>query len=415
MSPRSRAATRGPLAAVVLTLAGLSLPAAALAQDVLELPVGDPARRDKTVALLLDGIADTADGAVLTPDEMASRLADTDILLVGEAHTAMAVHRAQLRLVRALLDAGRTVLVGLEMFPVTEQAHLDWWVRESPTEQEFVERAHWYEHWGYNWSYYRDVFLLAQQRGAPMYALNGPRDAVSAVRERGFDGLTEEERQGLAPSIDVDSDEHMRLFRAYFGDGDSAHMAMTEEQWRDMLAAQVTWDATMAWHAVRALDAHAGQDPIMVVLVGSGHVAYGLGIARQAARFFDGDVATLIPVPVEDEDGHPVSTVQASYADFIWGVPGEAAPLYPSLGVSVGSPAADAPGLPVLFVDEGAPGGAAGIRSGDRLLTLAGADLTDRETYNRLVAAARWGDVLELELARDGETVAVRVPLRRRR
>ena len=41
--------------------------AAALAEDPLHLPIGDAARRDREASVVLDGIVETAGGAVLTP------------------------------------------------------------------------------------------------------------------------------------------------------------------------------------------------------------------------------------------------------------------------------------------------------------------------------------------------------------
>jgi uncharacterized iron-regulated protein len=38
-----------------------------------------------------------------------------------------AAQRVQLRVIRALHDAGRKVMIGLEMFPYTEQKSLDHW------------------------------------------------------------------------------------------------------------------------------------------------------------------------------------------------------------------------------------------------------------------------------------------------
>ena len=40
---------------------------------------------------------------------------------------------------------------------------------------------------------------------------------------------------------------------------------------------------------------------------------------------------------LRDEDGDPVTAVQASYADFVWGLPPQADPLYPSLGLFAGA------------------------------------------------------------------------------
>ena len=408
-------ALRRVVASALLSLPLLMAGAApTLAQQVLDLDVGTPDRRDKHVAVVLDGIVDTRDGAVLTPDQAAARLERVRLLLVGEGHTAIDSHRAQESILRALVRAGRRVLIGLEMFPVTEQASLDAWIRQRPAEQEFVRSSHWYEHWGYNWGYYRDIFVFARRAGIPMFALNAPREVVTAVRQKGLAGLTPAQRAYLPERVDTDSPDHLRLFKAYFGDDDALHSGMNEQQWQAMFAAQCTWDATMGGNAVRALREHGGEGAIMVVLVGSGHVAYGLGIERQVHNFFDGPTATMIPVAVADEEGRPVDTVRASYADYVWGIPAERAPLYPSLGLSLRAAGED-PGLTVLFADEEGPAARAGVRAGDRLLSLDGRSLPDKETFNRLVADKRWGDGVQLEFARGRDVRSVSLVLRRSR
>jgi hypothetical protein len=40
---------------------------------------------------------------------------------------------------------------------------------------------------------------------------------------------------------------------------------MSEEQWDAMFGAQCTWDATMGFNAVKALQQHGGSDAIMMV------------------------------------------------------------------------------------------------------------------------------------------------------
>lgn len=397
----------------LLVAATLALSPAAMAQeDVLSLQIGDPARRDKTVALLLDGIVDTRDGAVLTTTQVASRLAEVDLLFIGESHTSMEFHRAQLQMLEALVAAGRDVLIGLEMFPVTEQASLDAWVSgQFEGETEFVTAARWYEHWGYNWDYYAGIFRLAREHRLPMAALNAPRDVVSAVRRKGIDGLDPDEAAFMPPAIDTDDADHLALFKAYIGD-DGHGGGMTDEQWQSMFAAQCTWDATMGYNAVRALQASEAADPIMVVLIGSGHVSYGLGIERQARNFFDGRTASLIPVPLVDESGAPISTVSAGYADFVWGVPGESEPLFPSLGISTTAPDTGN-GLRVLFAQEGTPGARAGIESGDLLVSVDGEEIIDKEHYSRLIGAKRWGDSVTLGVERGEVSMQITVPLRR--
>ena len=379
----------------------------------LHLQVGDPARRDREVPLVLDAVTDTRTGDLLTPVELAARLADVRVVLVGESHTDMDFHRAQLRVIQELHRAGRQVLLGLEMYPYTEQRPLDQWRDGLLTEEGFVRLSRWYGNWGYNWAYYRDIFLLARDAGIPMFAINAPRDVVSAVRKKGFQNLTEEEAAHIPSRVDTASEEHRRLFRAFFEDGDPLHSGMTPEQWEGMFAAQATWDATMAHNALRVLREHGGPKSVLVVLVGTGHVAYGLGIQRQAVgQGFEGRIATVVPVPVRDEDGDPVAAVRASYADFLWGLPPAGEPLYPSLGLSTASGEGEA-GRKVIFVSEDSPAARAGFQAGDVLLTLDGAPIVDRETLNRAMAQKRWGDAAIFTVQRGETTIELKTVFRR--
>jgi uncharacterized iron-regulated protein len=399
---------------VSLALFVLLFPGGLAAEDrSLHLAVGDPARRDREAPLVLDAVTDTRSGDLLPPAELAARLADARLVLVGESHTDMDFHRAQLRVIQELHRAGRQVLLGLEMYPSTEQVSLDQWLDGLLTEEGFVRLSRWYRNWGYNWAYYRDIFLFAREAGLPMFAVNAPREVVSAVRKKGFQNITEEEAAHLPRRVDTASEDHRALFRAFFADGDPLHSGMTPEQWDSMFAAQATWDATMAHNALRALREHGGPKAVMVVLVGTGHVAYGLGIQRQAVvQGFEGRIATVVPVPVRDEDGAPVASVRASYADFLWGLPPASGPLYPSLGLSTASGEGEA-GRQVILVSEDTPAARAGFKAGDVLLTMDGAPLADRETMNRALADKRWGDVATFTVRRGEETIELKVVFRR--
>lgn len=395
----------------LLVSAGLLVSFALPAEDPLRLAIGDPARRGREARVVLDAITDTAKGELLTPAELPARLAGVRLLLVGESHTDMDSHRVQRRVLEELQAAGRKVAIGLEMFPASAQSGLDAWNGGGISEEKFLETSRWYQHWGYNWGYYRDIFLFAREKGIPLFAVNAPRDVISAVRRKGVEALSAEERQELPSSIDVESPEHLRLFKASFGD-EGFHSSMTEEQWKGLFAAQCAWDAAMAWNAVKALEKVGDDKAIFVLLAGSGHGQYGLGIQRQAARSFKEKMATLLPVAVADEKGKPVKTVQASYADFLWGVPTEGEAFYPSLGISTRVLEGEKR-LEVIHVEKNSPGEKAGLAISDVLLALDGAVLSDRETFNRLLAAKRWGDSARFSVMRKGQAVDVPVLFRR--
>ena len=380
------------------------------AEEPLDLAVGDPARRDRHATVTLDAIVDTRTGDVLSPDELASRLGKIRLLLVGEGHTSIESHRVERRILEALVSAGRPVRVGLEMYPYTEQAWLDRWSKGQLTEDGFLALSRWYRNWGYNWGYYRDIFLFARDRGLPLAGVNTPRDVVSAVRKKGFTDLTPEEAAHVPARVDTDSAEHRKLFKAFFDADAGLHGGLTEEALDGMFRAQCTWDATMAFNAANSLKA-APPAAILVVLAGSGHVVYGLGIQRQAAAFFDGPVASLIPIEVPGEKGEAVS-VRASIADYIWGVPREAAPLYPALGLSTREGKEGEP-LAVIDVEKDSVAAAAGVKTGDFLLAFDRLPVPDKEALATLLAAKRWGDRVTLDVRRGGQPVTLTARLRR--
>ena len=151
----------------------------------------------------------------------------------------------------------------------------------------------------------------------------------------------------------------------------------------------------------------------MVVLVGSGHVAYGLGIQRQAEIWFDGPIATLIPVPVGGDDDDAGTLVQASYADFIWGVAPEAHTLYPSIGFSTRQSEPEDP-IKIIILPPDSAAAEAGVELGDTLVSIDGVAIADQAAMKRRVADKRWGDRIVLGLEREGETVEAAFVFRRR-
>jgi uncharacterized iron-regulated protein len=403
--------SRRSIAAMVLIVT-LAVPGIGAAQDASwRLKIGDPARKDRDVALVLDGIIDTAAGKTLTASELAAQLDNVKVVFIGESHTDIAFHSVQLQVIRELQKRGRDVLVGLEMYPYTEQASLDTWNLGKQSEKDFVASSKWYKNWGYHWNYYREIFLFARDKGMKMYAVNTPREVVTAVRKKGFQNLTPEETARIPSKVDTDSEEHKQLFRAFFA-GDSLMHTMSGAMFDGMFAAQCTWDASMGYNAVQALKTFGRPNSVMVVLIGSGHVAYGLGIQRQAALWFDGKMASIIPVAVTDGRGRLMGRIQASYADYLWGTPQEADPIYPSLGLSTRDTKGEAP-LEVIDVPADTVAGLAGFKVGDVLQALDGQPLTNRELMNTLMAEKRWADAAVFTVLRGKETITLTAYFRR--
>jgi uncharacterized iron-regulated protein len=381
-------------------------------QAVLHMAIGDPARKDREVPLVLDGITDTATGEIITSAEMAVRLEDTGLLFLGETHTNLDFHKVQLHVLRELHESGREVLIGLEMFPYTQQNSLDNWNKGLYSEDGFVELAGWYKYWSYNWGYYRDIFLFARDNGLRMFAINTPRDVVTAVRKKGFGDLTEEEAAHIPSEVAPVTDDQRKMYNAFFDVDDSLHRALDEDALEGMYRAQTTWDATMGFNALQALKTNGGPNAIMVVLIGSGHVTFGLGSERQTAPHYDGKISSIIPISVFDDEGQPVREVRASYANFLWGLPKEEESAFPSLGVSLmGSLGAEP--MQIIQVSPGSVGDMAGLSVGDVLISIDGQVVDTSVALRKIVSEYRWGDVATAKISRENEIVPLEINFRR--
>ena len=381
------------------------------AANIYRLPIGDPSRRDREVPVVLDAITDTATGALILPSELPKRLEGVRLLLVGEGHTDVESHRLELRVLEELVRTGRRVTVGLEMYPYTAQAALDDWTSGKLSEDAFLEASRWYRSWGYHWLYYRDILLYARDRRLPLVAINAPREVVSAVRKKGFQGLTPEEAAHIPTEIDSKNADHMRALS-----GVLRRVGLPRGHGRRRLAVHARRPVHLGRDdgLPRGPAAAEREDPkaIVVVLVGAGHVQYGMGIERQLRKTFPGRIASLIPVPVKDSRLGAISSVQASYANFVWGVPPEADPLYPELGIATRARTEEGL-LEILDVETESPAAAAGLKAGDVLVSFDGAAVKDKETLAKAMAGKRWGDEVEVTVRREGATVEVSVRLRR--
>lgn len=412
LSRRTRPALSALAAISGLAAALCGYGAFAAAPPITDLPLGEPALAARHAPLVLDAVTDTAKGELITPAELARRLEGVRILFVGEEHTDLDAHRVQARVIEALHRAGRRVLIGLEMFPVTEPEMLDRWREGLFTEKGFVQLADWYENWGYPWAYYREIFLYARDNGLELRGVNVPREIVSTVRTKGMEALTSEQRALLPASIDVTDESFRRLFRASFEGDDALHAQLTDEQLQGMLRAQATWDAAMGWNAAQAVQKTGDSNAIIVVLIGAGHVSYGLGAERQIRARFDGRIASLIPVHVKDNEGREIRMVRASYADFVWGTPEQKAPEYPALGISLAGKLGKSP-TKIIQVSKDSPAARAGLVVGDVLLELDGRRIGDFAELRALTADYRWGDVARAKLERDSKPLEVEVAFRR--
>ncbi len=374
-------------------------PKAAKPDPILTLKIGDAKLKDKLMDVAPGAILSGRSGGAVGFDRMVQEMLASRLVHVGETHDAMAMHDIQFRVVRALYAKDRHLAIGLEMVPVTLQETLNKWTAGILTKEEFLREIRWYVTWNFNFGYYEKVFDFAREHRLPIYALNAPREVISKMRMRGWDALTDEEKALFPGPPDVSHQDHRTLIRTVFESADIPEAMKghgLDTMFEGLYRAQSAWDEVMGWNAVKAAEAEGRR---VVVLAGSGHLLYNLGLNRRAYERsklpFKTVVATEVP------DGLRSIAVSRSIADYVFGLAEAKEKAFPNVGLSLKK----VEGLENLVVDpkptEGVAG-RSGFEKGDVVLSVDGLAYTDINELRMALAALACGDEAKFKVLRTG-------------
>jgi uncharacterized iron-regulated protein len=327
-------------------------------------------------------------------DDALFALSRRAVVLLGESHEDAEHHRCQLHSIAALLNQRPDLVLGFEMFPRRVQPVLDRWSRGELSEAEFLREVGWSEIWGTEPGLYLPLFHFARMHRVPMLALNVSRSTVRAVSTRGLDGLSPDERERVGNPAPVSVEYRERLFEVYKQHQTGGETPIADSDgFQRFVQAQTFWDRAMA-EAITA--AHRrGRRPLVVGIVGQGHVEYGDGVARQLAALGIDDVATALPWPAAGDCRKPDRRV----ADVVFGVAPVAEPRTtpPRLGVVVS--AVDG-GVKVDRIVPQSIAESAGLVVGDVILQAAGSALRQPGDLVAVVRRQAPGTLLPLSVRR---------------
>ncbi len=349
-------------------------------------------------------------GIKVSQAQMMDVAGDARIVYVGETHDNPASHRLELQVLRALADRhpGRQAL-GMEMFALSQQPVLDRWVAGELDERTFLKESRWYENWGMNFAYYRDILNFARERHIPVIALNTEKSLVHALQKKAPDQLDAEERKQL-PELDLTDPYERAMVAAIFSDHTHGGMELDS-----FIRVQALWDETMARSVVRYLISPAGQDKHLMVIAGGNHVNYGFGIPRRAFRRLPASYTLIggqeINIPPDMQDklmNVELPEFPMVPYDFIAYLAYEKLPEEVHLGV-MAETAPGGRGVVVRHVMPGSSGEHAGLKEGDILLALDGAPLTDSFDLIYAIKQKHSGDYAILQVDRKGKMLKLKV------
>jgi uncharacterized iron-regulated protein len=327
-----------------------------------------------------------AAGRTTPAAELFERLARENVVLLGEAHDRADHHRWQTQVIAGLLSRRESLVVGLEMLPRSAQPALDRWVAGALDEAGFLAESGWSRNWGFDFALYRPIFELARLNRTKMLALNVERAVVSRVGREGFAAA----RTGLGNPAAAAAEyvEHLKSVWAEHRAKDA-----DEAAFRRFVEAQLAWDRAMA-EAIAA--ARKQGAPLVVGIIGRGHLQHFWGVPRQLASL--GERSTvLLPWP----SGNGCEAPGHGVADAVFGIetpPAGPAPL--RLGVVLERGEA---GLRVRSVAPGSVAEAAGVQAEDVLVAIAGKSVVAQADVTNAVRRASPGFWIPLTIRRGGE------------
>jgi len=245
--------------------------------------------------------------------------------------------------------------------------------------------------------------------GLKAVGLNVPRELVSRVAKRGWAGLSAAE-QALFPGAGRSHPEHEYFIRSTLGE-----FAVQVPLWfRNVYAAQKCWDTVMAESMRLALARPEFRGRKGIIIAGSAHVAYGLGIPwRYRLRDKRAKILTLVPVTVtakkaetsEEENPmvkalagqlKPAALFARGLADAVFAINAEEKPYFAEAGFSGKG---NAEGLYVVErVGKGTPAEKCGLKKGDFILAVDGVPFKSLSGLRLLLSQKNWDDPLQLDI-----------------
>jgi uncharacterized iron-regulated protein len=224
-----------------------------------------------------DGIED---GAAL-----ARKLADYDVVIIGELHGNPGAHRLQLEFLREYASHDRKLALSTEQFERDVQAHVDAFLADDLDETEFMEKS---RAWP-NYADYRPLLDVSREHGVHVIAGNIPRRLANRIFRQGvesFEEFTEEERAWSAREMRAEPgkyrDKFMRTMRGMGGGHGHGDDSEADARLESMYASQAIKDDTMAESIHDWLKANPGARVLHIN--GTFHSEGGLGVPEKLAH-----------------------------------------------------------------------------------------------------------------------------------
>jgi uncharacterized iron-regulated protein len=297
----------------------------------------DAVRQDENAPVVPHRVYDSSKSRGVDFEEMVTKLAGADIVIVGEQHDSAPTHRLE-RAILEGLSRKRSVILSLEMFERDVQPSLNSYLSGQMQEADFLKIS---RPWPAYASSYKPLVALALENRWPVIAANVPRKYASQVARSGLpaiDSLSAAERELVASKVACPHDGYFKRFQQEMGShpshpsqsgaagGSSVKSAMSDDPalMERIYAAQCLKDETMAESIANAWSGAASPKPLVIHFTGAFHSDFRQGtVARVHQRLKDRRirVVSIIPVTNLDQTKADEQRKRADYLVFTIGSP----------------------------------------------------------------------------------------------
>jgi uncharacterized iron-regulated protein len=218
--------------------------------------------------------------------ELWNRMAEVEVVYVGETHSSRKDHTYELELIRGMIRRRIQFAVGWEMFDRTQQSDLDRFNEGKLSLAELFARTGFEKSWAIYSPLYAKILETTAHAKIPNLGSNAPTALAHKVALG--EPLSPDEKKQIPTEFRIATGAY-RHFVGLLGE----HPGMNARELPRFFAAQNVWDQTMA----KAILVFNKRNPgtKFVVLTGRGHVQDGFGVPNYVHQKSTAKQLVLMP------------------------------------------------------------------------------------------------------------------------
>jgi len=362
-----------------------------------------------------DQIIETKSGDLIDFDGIINN--KTDVYVIGESHTSYHCHTFQRDFIETLFKENPNIVVGFEFFNRDHNETLEKWRLSEISEEKLLKETGWYTRKSFNYGYTKMIMDLIQKHQIKVIGLNVPRSIMRTVSKQGFDKLAQEQKD-FFPTIDVFNPEHEYFIKGIFGD----FAISNPDKFTNIYTAQKCWDVVIAESMREFLSQKDYKNYKGVIIAGSNHIAYGLGIPfRYSKAGKEANISTIMPIHVPEKEEEvenpmakmtkkmnphgmpakelkPSSAFSRGIADFVFGAEELKKEYFMDFGTTV---KLEEDRIIISKIAEGSPAEMNGLVKGDEVISIDDVLIETVEQFYTIIAYKNWDDEIKIEVMKN--------------